>query len=140
MAPQTIASETAANTTWKKYAAPAGIEANQRERLGADREQLVRRGREPRAADEPVPAVPERDPEADEVVDERRDPEHQHVLRRDVPGVLHPRQPRLEEREAGLHEHDQNGRDDDPDRARGDGQLLVRHTRSTSSSLSPVRL
>src|SRR5918994_257744 len=109
-------------------------------RLGADREQLIRRGSEPRSADEPVPAVPERDSEADEVVNERRYSEHQHVLRRDVPGVLHPRQARLEERETSLHEHDQNGRDDDPDRARGDDQLLGRHTRSTSSSLRPDRL
>ena len=46
-------------------AAP-GIDANQRERRRADREQLVDRGQEARAADEPVAAVAERDPEADE--------------------------------------------------------------------------
>src|SRR6185295_5198041 len=68
------------------------------------------------------------------------DPEHQHVLRGDVPDVLHPRQPGLQEGEAGLHEHHEDRRDDDPHRARGDREVLVAHPTLTSSRLVPVRL
>src|SRR5262249_18067359 len=44
------------------------------------------------------------------------------------------RQPCLEEGEAGLHEHDEHGRDDDPKGVCSDQQLVVSHPRR-----SPVR-
>ena len=77
-------------------------------------------------ADDLVP-VAERDPEADRPVDERADAEDEDVLAGDVRGVLHPGQAGLEEREAGLHEHDEHGRDDDPERVRGDEQVCCLH-------------
>src|SRR4029077_6160262 len=43
-------------------------------------------------------------------------------------------QPRLEEGEARLHEHDEDGRDNDPEGVGGDQQLVVGHPRR-----SPVR-
>src|SRR5205807_7023166 len=76
----------------------------------------------------------------DEVVDDRRERADQDVLGGDVPDVLHARQPRLEEREAGLHEHDEHGGEDDRCRAGCDGKLVPRHPTSTSSSGMPVRL
>ena len=72
-------------------------------------------------------AVAEGDAEADRPVDDRADPEDQHVLAGDVAGVLHPRQARLEEREARLHEHDEDGRDDHPDGAGCDEQVVLGH-------------
>src|SRR5204862_343429 len=49
-------------------------------------------------------------------------------------------QSRLEEGKAGLHEHDQDGRDDDPDRAGRDQEIVVSdHGTSTSSRRSAVR-
>ena len=42
-----------------------------------------------------------------------------------MPDVLHPRQARLEKREARLHEHHEDGRDDHPHRARGNCEPLV---------------
>ena len=98
-----------------------------RERRLADCEQLVDRGEEARASPELVAAVAESEPEADAVVDDRRDREDQHVLRRDVADVLHPRQTGLEEREARLHEHHEHRRNDDPDRAHRNAELCVRH-------------
>jgi hypothetical protein len=74
------------------------------------------------------PAVAEGDAEADRPVDDRADPEDQHVLARDVAGVLHPRQACLEKREAGLHEHDEDGRDDHPDGAGCDEQVVLGHS------------
>ena len=109
------------------------------ERLLADGDHRVDRREEAGRAAEPA-AVAERDPEADHPVDDRAEPEDQDVLAGDVAGVLHPRQPRLEEGEAGLHEHHEDRRDDDPDRARRDQQILVLdcccdHPTSTSSRL-----
>jgi hypothetical protein len=102
------------------------------ERLLPDRDHRLDRGEEARRADEAV-AVAERDPEADGPVDDRRDAEDQHVLAGDVAGVLHPRQARLEEGEAGLHEHDEDGGDDHPDGARRDQQVVLRHWGSSRS-------
>src|SRR5215475_6146766 len=90
-------------------------------------------------ADQPV-AVAEGQAEADQPVDERADPEDEDVLAGDVGGVLHPRQPRFEEGETGLHEHDEDGRDDHPDRVRCDDEVRVAHLVSTASSSPPVRL
>src|SRR5436190_2833155 len=104
-----------------------------------DRQHCVDRGREPVRADDAVP-VAESDPEADQPVDERADPEDEDVLAGDVRGVLHPRQARLEEGEAGLHEHDQDRGDHDPDRVGGDQEIRVAHLASTASSARPVRL
>ena len=94
------------------------------ERLLADGDELVHRREEARGADDPV-AVTEREAEADRPVDDRAHGEDEHVLAGDVARVLHARQPGLEEREACLHEHDEHGGHDDPDRARGDQQVLV---------------
>src|SRR3712207_8315641 len=55
----------------------------------SDRQQLVHRGEEARAAHEPVSAVAEGDAEADSVVHERADGEDEDVLGRDVADVLH---------------------------------------------------
>src|SRR5262249_3527771 len=104
-----------------------------------DRKHRVRRGREAMRADDAV-AVAECDPEADEPVDERADPEDENVLAGDGRGVLHPRQARLEEGEAGLHEHDQHCRDDDPDRVGRDQEIRIAHRASTVSSARPVRV
>src|SRR5207244_9956138 len=49
-------------------------------------------------------------------------------------GRLHPGQRRLEERETGMHAHDEDRRDDDPEGVGGDRQLVVSHPRR-----SPVR-
>src|SRR6185312_3294718 len=70
----------------------------------------------------------------------RADPEDEDVLAGDVRGVLHPRQARLEKGEAGLHEHDEDCRDHDPDRVGGDQEVCVAHLVSTSSSVRPERL
>src|SRR5215208_1001523 len=106
----------------------------------ADREQRVHRGHEAAGADDRV-AVAERDSEADRPVDQRADAEDQHVLARDVRGVLHPRQARLEEGEAGLHEHHEHGRDDDPERVRREEEVGVLHAASSARrSGRPVRL
>ena len=105
-----------------------------------DREQLVDRREEPGAADEAVASVAERKPEPDEEVDDRREREDQGVLRSDVADVLHPCQPCLEEREAGLHEDHEDRCDDHPDRAGRDGEFLGAHSLSTSSSACPVLL
>ena len=109
----------------------------ERVRRLADREQRVDGRREAARAEDRV-AVAERDPEADRPVDERADAEDEDVLAGDVRGVLHPRQARLEEREAGLHEHHEDRRDDDPDGVRGDQEVGVAH--AASSSGFPVRL
>ena len=65
-------------------------------------------------------ALAEREAEADRPVDERADAEDEDVLAGDVGGVLHPRQSGLEEGEAGLHEHHEDRRDDDPYGVGGD--------------------
>src|SRR5439155_2230309 len=111
----------------------------ERERRRADRQQSAHRREEPVRPDQRV-AVTERDPEADRPVDERRDSENEDVLAGDVCRVLHPRQARLEKRESSLHEHDENGRDDDPDGVDRDQQVARLHRTSSSSSLIPVRL
>src|SRR5207247_6673552 len=105
----------------------------------ADGQQRVARGKEPVRADDRVP-VAEGDPEADRPVDKRGDAEDEHVLPGDVRRVLHARQARLEEGEAGLHEHHEHGGDDDPDRVDSDQQVARLHRTSSSSSLNPVRL
>jgi hypothetical protein len=94
------------------------------ERLLADRGQLGHRREESVRADQRA-AVSEGEPVADRPVDERADPEDEDVLARDVSGVLHAGQARLQEGEAGLHEHDQDGGDDDPDRAGRDQEVVV---------------
>ncbi len=111
--------------------------AEPRERRLPDREQFVDRREEARASDEAVAAVAERNPEADQVVDDRRDAEDEHVLGRDVADVLHPRESGLEKRESGLHEDDEDRREDHPDRAGGESELSEAHTASTSSKLAP---
>src|SRR5207253_4096023 len=57
-----------------------------------------------------------------------------------VRGVLHPSQARLEEGKAGLHEHDEDRRDHDPDGVGGDQEVRVAHLVSTPSSVRPERL
>src|SRR5204863_5575240 len=114
------------------------------ERLLPDGDHLVHRGEEAGVADEGA-AVAEGEAEADGPVDERAEAEDEDVLAGDVAGVLHPREARLEEREACLHEHDEDGGDDHPDRARRDQQVPVLdgggdHPTSTSSRRRPVRL
>ena len=118
----------------EEVAGRAGNRREPRERRRPDGEELVHGRHEAGAADEPVAAVAEGETEADEVVDDRDHAEDQNVLGRDVTDVLHPRQPCLEEGEAGLHEEHEDRREDDPDRARGKRELLGAHTRSTSSS------
>ena len=140
IAPQTIASETAAKATSNRYAAAPGIAENHENGSAPIASSASTDGAKPEPPTRRVAAVAERDAEADEVVDDRDDPENEHVLGRDVADVLHPCQPRLEEREAGLHEEDEDRREDDPDRARRERELLGCHTRSTSSSRAPVRL
>ena len=81
-------------------------------------------GKKPLVPDEAV-AVAEREPEADGPVDDRADAEDEHVLAGDVRRVLHPRQPRLEEGEPGLHEHHEHGRDHDPDGVDGEDEVAV---------------
>src|SRR6185295_10949803 len=90
-------------------------------------------------------AVAEREAEADCPVDDRAEAEDQDVLAGDVPGVLHPGEAGLEEREARLHEHHEDRGDDDPDRARRDQKIVILdrssdHPTSTSPRLRPVRL
>ncbi len=68
------------------------------------------------------------------------DAEDEHRLAGDVPDVLHPRQPGLEQGEAPLHEHHEDRGDDDPDGAYRNSELVVGHPTSTSSSLRPVLL
>src|SRR5262249_3460263 len=71
----------------------------------------------------------------------RREREDQDVLGGDVADVLHARQARLQEREAGLHEHHEHRCDHYPDGAGGVEELLVAHAAtSTASSGPPVRL
>src|SRR5690349_9806290 len=79
----------------------------ERVRRFPDRQHRVDRRREAVRADDAV-AVAERNSEADKPVDERADSEDEDVLAGDVRGVLHSRQARLEEGEAGLHEHDED--------------------------------
>ena len=98
------------------------------ERSRADREQVIDARREARAADETRAAVSERESVSDEVVDDGADREDEDVLRGDVPDVLHPREPCLEEREARLHEHHENRGYNHPDRARCDGEVDRRHS------------
>ena len=117
----------------EQVGAGAGNRREERVRRLADRQEGADRREEPVRADHRVP-VAERDPEPDRPVDERADPEDKDVLTRDVGGVLHPGQARLEERKPGLHEHDQDGRDDDPDGVGGDQQVRVLH-----AILLPVR-
>ena len=85
-------------------------------------------------------AVAESEAEADRPVDERADAEDEHVLAGDVRGVLHPRQARLEEREAGLHEHDEDAATTTQTVFDGDHEVGGLHATSTSSSARPVRL
>ncbi len=73
------------------------------------------------------------------------DREDDHVLPRDVRGVLHARETGFEESESGLHEDHEQGRGDQPDRADGDEELIRRwlHSRYTSTNSRsgiPVRL
>ena len=138
IAPHTIASETAANATWNRYAAAAGTAVNHENGACPIGEQLVDRREEARAADEAVAPVAEREPEPDEEVDDRREREDQGVLGRDVADVLHPRQPRLQEGEARLHEDHEDRRDDHPDRAGREGKslVLIRSPPPRASSLS----
>src|SRR5690348_7658240 len=111
----------------------------ERVRRFPDRQHRVDRRREAVRADDAV-AVAERNSEADKPVDERADSEDEDVLAGDMRGVLHSRQARLEEGEAGLHEHDEDRRDDDPDRVGRDQEVRIAHLVSTASSDRPVRL
>jgi hypothetical protein len=91
-----------------------------------DAEERVEAGRETAGADDRV-SVPEREAETDRPVDERAEAEDEDVLAGDVRGVLHPREARLQEREAGLHEHNEHRRDHDPERVRRNHQIRSLH-------------
>ena len=123
----------------EQVAGRPGNRREERERRRADRQERVRRREEAARADEGV-AVAERDPEADRPVDDRADAEDEHVLAGDVRRVLHAGQARLEEGEPGLHEHDEDRREDDPDGVDRDEEVGVLHATSTSPRASPVRL
>ena len=127
--PQTIASETAQNANWKSHLAsivasdrprPLGknascgvpLEALQQEAGGADQVALAR----PRA---------EREGEADGVVTHGRDREVDQDLGDARADVLAAREADLEQREAGLHEQDEDGGDQHPHRV--DGHRVAEH-------------
>ena len=108
--PQTIASDTAQKTNWKKnFAGTAALEnsiAGNSRRVGRAEEGALGAGEPARAA--------EGEREADGPVADRRDREVREDLGHDRAGVLHPREADLEEEEADLHEHDEHRGDDDP--------------------------
>ena len=120
--------------------ARAGNRGEERERRLADSEHRADRREEAVHPDHAV-TVSEGERETDCPVDDRADAEDEDVLAGDVSRVLHPRESRFEKCEARLHEHDEHGRDHDPDGVDSDEEIAGLHRASTiSSSRVPVRL
>ena len=121
----------------EEVAGGAGDRGEPGEGRRADGQELVDRWGEAGAAHEPVAAVAEGEAEADEVVDDGGEGEDEDVLRRDMTDVLHPGEARLEEGEAGLHEHDEDGREDTQTVLVAMASSWVGHAASTSSRAGP---
>src|SRR5262249_58585779 len=76
----------------------------------------------------------------DEPVAAGVDPEQGAFLAAEGGGVSKAGKPGWGEADPRLHEHDEDRRDDDPDRVGGDEEVRVAHLASTASSARPVRL